>query len=162
MTIQSRTRKLLITGAIAGGSLLGVAGIASVAGAANTTAPTAASSSTSTNAAPGPGPMGDPATVAHGPGETLLTGTTATSAQDAALAAVPGGTIVRVETDSAGAAYEAHVKKSDGTYVTVKLDSSFKVTATQDGFGPGPGGFGPGPGGFGPGPAGPPARGAAA
>jgi hypothetical protein len=64
----------------------------------------------------------------------------------AALAAVPGGTIVRVETDSAGSPYEAHVQKSDGTYVTVKVNSSFKVTSTESGFGAGPGG-GHGPGG---------------
>ena len=137
--IKSRTRTLLITGAITGGALLGVAGIAGVAGAASTTASTAAASSTSTSTAPSI----DPGTVAHGPGETLLTGTTATDVQTAALAAVPGATIVRVETDSAGSAYEAHVKKSDGTYVTVKLDSSFKVTAIQQGFGPGPAGISP-------------------
>jgi hypothetical protein len=131
MTMKSRTRTLLITGAIAGGTLIGVGGIAGVAGAASTTASTAAT-------APSTIPTADPATVAHGPGETLLTGTTATSVQTAALAAVPGGTIVRVETDSAGSAYEAHVKKPDGTYVTVKLDNSFKVTTVQQGFGAAP------------------------
>jgi hypothetical protein len=60
----------------------------------------------------------------------------------AAEAKVPGGTIIRVETDNEGSPYEAHVRKSDGTYVTVKVDSSFKVTSTEDGFGPGPGGPG--------------------
>jgi hypothetical protein len=57
----------------------------------------------------------------------------------AALEAVPGGTIVRVETDSGGAAYEAHMTKADGTSVTVLLDSDFKVTATEEGFGAGHG-----------------------
>jgi hypothetical protein len=85
----------------------------------------------------------DPASVAHGPGETLLTGATAEKVKAAALAAVPNGTIVRVETDSAGSPYEAHVKKADGTYVTVKVDTSFKVTATESGFGGGPGGAPP-------------------
>lgn len=33
----------------------------------------------------------------------------------AALEAVPGGTIIRVETDNEGSAYEAHVQKSDGS-----------------------------------------------
>jgi hypothetical protein len=56
----------------------------------------------------------------------------------AALAAVPGATVIRVETDSAGSPYEAHMKNTDGTYVTVKVDSSFKVTETDDGFGAGP------------------------
>ena len=48
----------------------------------------------------------------------------------AAEAAVPGATVVRVETDSDGAAYEAHMQKADGSYITVKFDSNFKVTST--------------------------------
>ena len=71
----------------------------------------------------------------HGPDETLLTGSAASKVTAAAKAAVPGATVIRVETDSGGAAYEAHMQKADGTYVTVTLDSNFKVTATQDGFG---------------------------
>jgi hypothetical protein len=49
---------------------------------------------------------------------------------------VPVGTVVRVETDAEGAAYEAHMTKSDGSSVTIKMDSSFKVTGTEDGPGP--------------------------
>jgi hypothetical protein len=82
----------------------------------------------------------DPVAIDHGPGETLLTGTTAEKVRAAAQAAAPGGTIIRVETDSAGSPYEAHVRKSDGTEVTLKIDSSFKVTSTESGFGRGPGG----------------------
>jgi uncharacterized membrane protein YkoI len=66
-----------------------------------------------------------------GRGETLLTGTTAQKVRAAALAAVPGGTIIRVETDSDGSPYEAHVRKADGTEVTVKVDTSFKVTSIE-------------------------------
>jgi hypothetical protein len=55
---------------------------------------------------------------------------------------VPGGTIVRVEADDEGAAYEAHVETSDGTVVTVKLDEDFTVLETIDGFGAGPGPMG--------------------
>ena len=55
----------------------------------------------------------------------------------AALAAVPGATVIRVETDSQGATYEAHLTKADGTQVTLKFDANFKVTDTQDGFGGG-------------------------
>jgi hypothetical protein len=55
----------------------------------------------------------------------------------AALAEVPGGAIIRVETDSAGSPYEAHVRKSDGSVVTVKVDKDFKVTSTESGFGGG-------------------------
>ena len=57
----------------------------------------------------------------------------------AALAAVPGATVIRVETDSEGSAYEAHLTKSDGTQVTVKVDAGFKVTETAEGFGGAPG-----------------------
>ena len=56
---------------------------------------------------------------------------------------MPNGTIIRVETDNEGSPYEAHVQKSDGTTVTVKVDSSFKVTDTISGFGAG-GPHGPG------------------
>ena len=77
----------------------------------------------------------DPATVSHGRGETLLTDGTASRVRAAALAAVPGGTIIRVETDSDGSPYEAHVRKADGSIVTVKIDKDFKVTSTESGFG---------------------------
>jgi hypothetical protein len=66
-----------------------------------------------------------------GPGETLLTGTTAQNVRAAALAAVPGGTILRVETDAQGSPYEAHMRKADGTEVTVKVDKAFKVTKIE-------------------------------
>ena len=66
-----------------------------------------------------------------GPGETLLTGTTAQKVRAAALAAVPGGTILRVETDAQGSPYEAHVRKADGTDVTVKVDKAFTVTTIE-------------------------------
>jgi hypothetical protein len=72
----------------------------------------------------------------NGTREQLLTGDTAYKVKAAALAAVPGGTVQRVETDAEGAVYEAHMSKSDGTQVTVKFDSNFKVTGTETG-GPG-------------------------
>ena len=78
--------------------------------------------------------------MSHGPGETLLTGTTAEKVKAAALAAEPGATIIRVETDSAGSPYEAHITKADGTQATLKIDANFDVTATESGFGGGPGG----------------------
>ena len=75
--------------------------------------------------------------MTHGPGETLLTDGAATKVRTAALAKFPGATVVRVETDSGGAAYEAHLQKADSSYVTVKFDKQFTITATQDGFGSG-------------------------
>ena len=70
--------------------------------------------------------------VANGITETLLTGTTADQAKAAALAAVPGGTVQRVENDAEGDVYEAHMTKADGSHVTVKLDASFKVTTIEN------------------------------
>ena len=72
---------------------------------------------------------------ANGVVEQLLTGTTADKARAAALAAVPGATIQRVENDAEGAVYEAHMVKSDGSRVTVKMDANFKVTAIVNGPG---------------------------
>jgi hypothetical protein len=129
----SRGRRLASAGLVAGGLITGAILAGShVAGAANGTS--SAATSTATTAAQG---NVDPATVAHGPGETLLTDGTATKVKAAALAAVPGGTVIRVETDSDGSAYEAHVRKADGSIVTVKVDDAFKVTSTESGFGAG-------------------------
>ena len=164
----SRARRLLMTAAIVAGA---GAGAATIAGAAST-ASSGSSSSTSVSApasAPSHGqpPAGapDPSTLTHGPGETLLTGTDLSSAVAAANTAVPGATVVRAETDAQSSGYEVHMKKSDGSFVTVHMTTGFSVTSTDSGFGPGPGsGQGPGPGhgpgpdsGHGPGPAGTPA-----
>ena len=35
--------------------------------------------------------------------------------------------MIRAETDAQGATYEVHMKKADGSDVTVKLDANFKV-----------------------------------
>ena len=144
MESPKRLRVWLVVGAATVGAALGGAAIA---GAATSGSESSGAGATTTAPASAPAHAPDPATVAHGPGETLLTGTTADQVKAAALAAVPGGTIIRVETDSAGSPYEAHVTKADGTQVTVKVDANFKVTATEQGFGAGPdGGRAPGGG----------------
>lgn len=130
-THSGRAKSWLLTSALIAGGILGGAGIAHAA----TDSGSSSSSSSSGTAATTPQQAPDPSTMTNGPGETLLTGTEADQVTAAAKAAVPDGTIIRVETDSEGSAYEAHVKKSDGTTVTLKFDSSFKVTSTIDGFG---------------------------
>jgi uncharacterized membrane protein YkoI len=79
----------------------------------------------------GPGPGGG------NPNEPALTGDTLKSASDAALAAVPGGTVERASKEDpkegSGAAYEVHVRRSDGSEVEVLEDSSFKVLSTKAG-----------------------------
>jgi hypothetical protein len=137
MQRSNRALTWVATAAAAVGISVGVAGLAGAATGGSSTAGT----TTTTPAAPQAAANApDPATVDHGPGEALLTGDTAAKVTAAAKAAVPGATVIRVETDSDGAAFEAHLQKSDGSYVTVKLDKSFKVTATDSGFGGGPGG----------------------
>ncbi len=71
----------------------------------------------------------------NGVKEELLTGDTASKVADAAQASVSGGTVDRVETDAEGSPYEAHMTKSDGSRVTVKVDKSFKVTGVETGQG---------------------------
>jgi len=141
---MNRTRKAVVGGALAACTLLGGGvGAALMNGTANaqTSTSTTAAPSTAAPAQPAP-PNGQPPAnidptkggqVANRVTEALLTGDTAEKVKAAALAAVPGGTIQRVENDAEGSPYEAHMTKADGTEVTVKVDSNFKVTSTEDG-----------------------------
>ena len=138
-TQAKRLRVGLAIAATTVGAALGGAAIAGAATSGSTSTTTSGASSAATGASGATRDAPDPSTMTNGPGETLLTGTTAEKVKAAALAAVPGGTIIRVETDSEGSPYEAHVTKTDGTQVTVKVDANFKVTETEQGFGGGPG-----------------------
>ena len=132
-------RKAALGGALVFSTLAGGAlGAAMLGGSANaqTGTPTTTPAATAESAPPAGAAAHDPSQGGHtanGITEALLTGDTATQVTTAAQAAVPGGTIERVENDAEGAAYEAHVVKADGTHVTVKLDSSFKVTTVEEG-----------------------------
>jgi hypothetical protein len=130
-------RSIMIGGAVVLAAGLGTAGVAS---AATTHATSTTAHLTVKMSKAADDRLGDPATMTHGPGETLLTGTDLTSAVSSAQAAVPSTTVARAETDAQGATYEVHLKKSDGTYVTVKENASFVVTSTQTGFGTRPAG----------------------
>ncbi len=143
--MPSGRRGWLPTAAVAVGLAVGAAGLAGAATGSSGSGATATDSSSSAATAPAApnGSAPDPSTVTHGPGETLLTGDTATQVQAAALQAVPGATVIRVETDSGGATYEAHLTKSDGSTVTVLFDKDLNVTSTENGFGPGPQGQAP-------------------
>ena len=77
-------------------------------------------------------------TGATGVAEEPLTGDLAAQVTTAAEAAVPGGTVIRVETDAQGAAYEAHMTDADGNPITVTFDENLNVVATETG-GHGPG-----------------------
>jgi hypothetical protein len=135
----SRVQKGIVALAVLGAIAVGASAIA---GAASNSGPSGASGATGTQAPQG-GQRPDPAQMSHGPGETLLTDGTASKVRQAALDKVPGATVIRVETDSDGSPYEAHLQESDGSEVTVKVDKNYSVTAVDDGFGGGPGGSHP-------------------
>jgi hypothetical protein len=126
-TSTHRFRSVLVTLAVALGIAFGSYGVASAAtgsSSSTTTTPT-----TSTPAAP-PGastanPWGNQRSD-----ETVLTGDALAKVKAIALGKVPGGTVVRVETDADGhAAYEAHMVNADGTPTTVYVDSSFNFVS---------------------------------
>jgi uncharacterized membrane protein YkoI len=126
--MPSIRNKLAAIAAI-GAAALGGSAIANAASSATTT--TSSSSAAPTQQAP---PRHDPSMGGHranGRIEKLLTGDTAAKVEAAAKAKVPGATIERVETDAdTGSAYEAHVRKADGSEVVVYVDASFDVTGT--------------------------------
>ena len=130
-----------VAGGAVGATLVGSAGAAetttsSTAPAATTQDPAATAPTAPQGQPPAGAPQRDPGQgghMANGITEELLTGDTATKVTDAAEAAVPDGTIERVETDAEGDAYEAHMVKADGSHVTVKLDDAFNVTTIEQG-----------------------------
>ena len=64
--------------------------------------------------------------------ETPLTGDALAKVTAVAKEKVPGGTIVRVETDADGhATYEADMTDADGNPVTVYVDDSFNYVSTE-------------------------------
>lgn len=140
----------MMAGGVVALSLFGTsAGAQTAAGTTTTTTPAASTPTPGTppSGAPAPngqapngqGPNGqfDPTKgghMANGITETLLTGDNLAKATAAAKAAEPGATIIRVETDADGATYEAHMQKSDGSTVTVKLNADFSVKGTENGM----------------------------
>ena len=65
-----------------------------------------------------------------GPQETALTGDAADQVTAAALAAEPGSTVIRVETDDSHA-YEAHVTLADGTEKILFFNESFQADGSE-------------------------------
>ena len=121
--------RLAAIGAVVFGLAAGSYGIASAAsGNGSTTTTTTTTPSTTAPGVPG----GHGGWGGQRSDETLLTGDTASKVTAAAEAKVPGGTIVRVETDADGnALYEAHMAKADGTSVTVYVNAQFEVVSVE-------------------------------
>lgn len=137
-------RKMIIGGTLVaatlGGGAIGASLVNGVAS-ADTTSPTATVPAAPAQVgqppqnAPAPDWTKDGHVGQNGTKETSITGDTADKIKAAAEAAVPGGTVQRIENDAEGSPYEAHMTKSDGSIVTVKLDDSFNVTSVLDGMG---------------------------
>jgi hypothetical protein len=133
---------LLAAGLVAGGILAGTLG-ASAATTDTTTTPSATATSGSASGSSGNGTTpAQPPANAKSPtpvrsDEKSVSADLAAQLKARAEAAVPGGTVYRVETDAGDAAYEAHMTKADGTQVTVKFDKNLNVTAVEDGMGKG-------------------------
>lgn len=136
---KSRINSTIVAAGVAFGLTLGGLGIA-----AAQTDPGGDTTTTQAPAAETPAATADRPARADRPAETPLEGDVAEKVKAAALGAVPGGTILRVETDSDGSTYEAHVRRADGTGVVVKVDASFNVTAVEEHMGGKGGRRGPG------------------
>jgi hypothetical protein len=68
--------------------------------------------------------------VASGDNEGSVTGPDADRAGQAALDATGGGTVLEVERDDGGAAWEVEVRTPDGTVVEVRLGDGFDVVSS--------------------------------
>ncbi len=123
---------LLAAGAIIGGvigSTLSASAASSTPAASGSTASTLSGSDATRRAPGGAQPVR--------PDEKRVSSGTAAKLRAAALKAVPGGTVYRIETDAGDGVYEAHMTKADGSLVTVKLDKNLKVTKVESGMGAG-------------------------
>jgi hypothetical protein len=107
---------------IAGGSY----GIASAANGSSSTTTATTTTTPSAGAPSASQPFGHQRSD-----ETVLTGDALAKVTAAAKAKVPGGTIVRVETDADGhSTYEAHMLDASGNPITVYVNSSYEVVST--------------------------------
>ena len=117
--------KALILAAMSIGVAGGSYGIASAAtGAASTTAASTSVAATAPS-------VQQPPFGHQRSDETPLTGDALAKVTAAAQAKVPGGTIIRVETDADGhAKYEAHMTDASGSPITVYVNDAFAVVGT--------------------------------
>jgi hypothetical protein len=122
---------LLAAGVISGGILASTLN----ASASSTSTPSGSTASSSSS--------GDARTPRHGGAQPVrsdekgVSSATAATLRAAALKAVPGGTVYRIETDAGDGVYEVHMTKADGSLVTVKFDKNLKVTKVESGMGTG-------------------------
>jgi hypothetical protein len=131
---------LLAAGVISGG-VLASALSASASSTSAAGGSTASSASSGDERAPGPGGAQPVRSD-----EKSVSSATAAALRAAALKAVEGGTVYRIETDAGDGVHEVHMTKAGGSLVTVKFDKNLKVTKVESGTGagdPGPAGQAP-------------------
>ncbi|MDT4997707.1 MAG: hypothetical protein QOD45_1775 [Pseudonocardiales bacterium] len=134
------SRKIALVGAGLAAGAIGAtaigAGAQAVSGSGSSaTSGTAATAPSAPAGAPGrPNDHGSTPVRAD---EKAVTAADQATIKAAALKAVPGGTVYRIETDAGDGAFEAHMTKADGTEVTVKFDSNLKVIKVETGMGTG-------------------------
>jgi hypothetical protein len=115
--LRTTIRKSAMTVAALGA--LGLGGSA-IAGAADSTG----TSSSGAGSSPG--------RADHRRGDEALSSSVAAKVKAAALAKVPGATVLRTEAGGPyGSAYHAHIKTSDGASKVVLVNSSFQATSVQ-------------------------------
>jgi hypothetical protein len=139
-TTRTGLKIALVSAGIAAGAVGATAIGASAQSTSNGSGSTATTAATSAPSRPAGAPdkqgkVGGSALVRSD--EKAVSASLEATLKAAALKAVPGGTVYRVETDAGDAAYEAHMTKADGTQVTVKFSKDLKVTAVESGMGKG-------------------------
>jgi hypothetical protein len=140
--------RLVVLAALAFGIAAGTYGIANAASGSSSSGSSATTgdlqfAASGPAAAPG---GGQPWGRQQRSDETPLSGDALSKVTAVAKAKVPGGAIVRVETDADGnSAYEAHMVRADGTPVTVYVNKQFEVESVESGRPGPPGGRGQAP-----------------
>jgi uncharacterized membrane protein YkoI len=131
----------ILTAGLIAGSAFSVTAAANAADEVNSVASTNSVATTDNAAATNPAGVATDAkrpdifsATSIKPGESLVTGDALDKIVAAAKAEVADATVIRAENDSDGDKYEVHMKKADGSVVTVTFDENFKVTGTHEGF----------------------------
>ena len=121
--------------ALAFGITAGTYGFASAASGSSSSGSAAASAPQFAASGPAAAPSGGQPWGRQRSDETPLTGDALSKVTVLAKAKVPGGTVIRVETDADGnALYEAHMTTADGAPVTVYVDAQFEVVSVESGM----------------------------
>ena len=136
-----RTRLGLKIAILGAGIAAGAIGATALGASAQTSSPSTTSSTAAAQSAPtgsnNPPPGGHGGATPIRGDEKALSASVTASLKAAALKAVPGGTVYRVESDAGDGAYEAHMTEADGTLVTVKFDKNLAVTDVEADMGTG-------------------------